>query len=259
MTAPHPKTFRDLAPQSWRFHRHTSRWMFNLINPGADEIPEPGAEFPAAPFTKLPPPGRLDTRMHDAIAARTSCRDFDSAALSAGQLSAILHYSFGTLSDRQLGNLEVTQRPCPSPGGLYPLETYVIARRVDGVEPGVHHYHSQTHSLALMREGIPPIAFESYLFMGQDYAANAAATLVLTFCPSRSLKKYADRGYRYALIEAGHVGQNIALATAALDLGCCPLGGFLDVELGQYLKVDPEREFPLYALAVGPKATRQMP
>ena len=133
-------------------------------------------------------------------------------------------------------------------------EIYVIARNVAGVAPAVHHYHSQTHSLALLREGIAPPAFESYLFMGQRYAVDAAATLVLAFMPSRSLKKYADRGYRYALIEAGHVGQNVALAAAALGLGCCSIGGFLDVELGQFLTLDPERAFPVYALAVGPKA-----
>lgn len=254
MTAPHLKTFRDLAPQSWTFHRHTSRWMFNLINPGADEIPEPGAEFPAAPFTPLPAPEPLPGGLQAAVAARESCREFAAAELSAGQLSAILHASFGTLGERLLGNLAVTQRPCPSPGGLYPLEIYVIARNVAGVAPAVHHYHSQTHGLALLREGIAPPAFESYLFMGQRYAVDAAATLVLAFMPSRSLKKYADRGYRYALIEAGHVGQNVALAAAALGLGCCSIGGFLDVELGQFLTLDPERAFPVYALAVGPKA-----
>lgn len=253
MTAPHLRTFRDLAPQTWTFHRHTSRWMFNLINPDADEIPEPGGEYPAAPFTPLPNPEPLHAKLQDAIVARVSCREFSTTELTAGQLSAILHYSFGTLGDRLLGNLGVTQRPCPSPGGLYPLEIYVVARRVADVAPAVHHYHSQTHGLATLREGIAPKAFESYLFMGQRYAVDAAATLVLTFAPSRSLKKYADRGYRYALIEAGHVGQNIALAAETLGLGCCSIGGFLDVELGQFLKLDPEREFPIYALAVGPR------
>lgn len=253
MTAPHLKPFRDLAPQSWTFHRHTSRWMFNLINPGADEIPEPGAEFPSAPFTPLPPPEPLAMGLQDAIAARESCREFAATALTASQLSALLHHSFGTLHERLLGNLAVTQRPCPSPGGLYPLEIYVVARQVSDIAPAVHHYHSQTHGLAQLREGIAPKAFENYLFMGQPYAVEAAATLVLTCVPSRSFKKYADRGYRYALIEAGHVGQNVALAAAALGLGCCSIGGFLDIELGQFLKLDPEREFPVYALAVGPK------
>lgn len=254
MTAPHLKAFRNLAPQSWAFHRHTSRWMFNLINPSADEIPEPGAEFPAAPFTQLPPPAPLCENLPDVFAARESCREFAAEELTMSQLSAVLQYSFGTLGERLLGNLAVTHRPCPSPGGLYPLEIYVVARNVAGVTPAVHHYHSQTHGLALLREGIAPKAFESYLFMGQPYAVEAGATLVLTFAPSRSLKKYADRGYRYALIEAGHVGQSVALVSAALGIGCCSIGGFLDVELGQLLKLDSEREFPIYALAVGSKA-----
>ena len=253
MTAPYPRAFRDLAPQSWTFHRHTSRWMFNLVNPGADEIPEPGAEYPAAPFTRLPSGAPLETALDASIAARQSCRDFSAEPLLAEHLSAILHQSFGSLDERLMGNLAIIQRPCPSPGGLYPLEIYVIARRVSGVAPAVHHYHSQTHGLAMLREGCAPSAFENYLFMGQPYAVAAAATLVLTFVPSRSLKKYADRGYRYALIEAGHVGQNIALSAAALGLGCCSIGGFLDIELGQFLKLDPEREMPVYALAIGPR------
>ena len=67
----------------------------------------------------------------------------------------------------------------------------------------------------------------------------------------RSLKKYRDRGYRYALIEAGHIGQNIGLACAAVGLGSCAIGGFLDIELAQLLKLDVELELPVYALTVG--------
>jgi SagB-type dehydrogenase family enzyme len=97
----------------------------------------------------------------------------------------------------------------------------------------------------------------TYLFMGQPCVADAAAVLVLSAVAARSLGKYGDRGYRYLLLEAGHVGQNIALTAAGLDLGALALGGFHDDELAALLAIDPEHEVPLLAVAVGvPAAPR---
>jgi SagB-type dehydrogenase family enzyme len=139
----------------------------------------------------------------------------------------------------------------PSGGGLYPLEQYVIARRIGGLAPGIYHYNVPGHFLECVSEGSMPAKVLSDTFMAQPYVGQSAFVLVLTAVFARSLWKYRDRGYRYMLFEAGHVAQNSNLVAAALGLGALNLGGFFDADLVAYLKLDIEEEAPLYAVAFG--------
>lgn len=250
-------TLRSHAAAAWTFHRASSRWPFNMLSPDVDESPEPGKEDPALEYLPLDEPMPLVTGLGAAIAARHSCREFSAAAVTKGDLGVLLHHALGVVGTTTYASMELARRPCPSPGGLYPLELYFVARRVAGLSEGIYHYHAQSHSVGRVAPTIPGTRAHSYLFMDQPYAAQGAANLVITCVFDRSLKKYRDRGYRYALIEAGHVGQNIALACASLGLGCCPLGGFFDTELGSLLQLDPELEAPLYALTIGRPAAKE--
>ena len=71
----------------------------------------------------------------------------------------------------------------------------------------------------------------------------------------RSRFKYGARAYRFALMEAGHVGQNLLLAAAALGLDAVPLGGFYDRNVDAFLGVDGIYEASLYLVPVGYGAT----
>mgnify|MGYP000559029437 CR=1 FL=1 len=55
-----------------------------------------------------------------------------------------------------------------------------------------------------------------------------AAIIFITAIVERSMWKYEDRGYRYILLEAGHVAQNLNLCATAMNLGSLNLGGFFD-------------------------------
>jgi SagB-type dehydrogenase family enzyme len=243
--------FRDAQPLAWLYHRNTCRWLFNTIETD-DELyaPAPGKEYPAAPAVGLsgataPPP------LLALLEERASCRAFRANPLPLERLGALLHASYGTVGVSQFGALEFVDRTVPSGGALYPLELYVVVRAVDGVDPGVYHYLPVANLLEQLRDTEVPRRLMTYLFMGQPYVADAAAVIVTTAVPSRSLRKYGDRGYRYLLFEAGHVAQNINLAATALGLGSCNLGGFFDDELAGLLTLDVEHELPVYATAVG--------
>jgi SagB-type dehydrogenase family enzyme len=60
--------------------------------------------------------------------------------------------------------------------------------------------------------------------------------------------------YRLALVEAGHVAQNVCLVATGLGLGVCPLAGYVDDALNDLLGLDGVDETVVYALAVGPRA-----
>jgi SagB-type dehydrogenase family enzyme len=79
----------------------------------------------------------------------------------------------------------------------------------------------------------------------------AAMVFVLTGIALKSRLKYGERGYRFMLLEAGHIAQNLLLTANALGLGALPIGGFVDDELDRLLDVDGVEETSLYLVAVG--------
>jgi SagB-type dehydrogenase family enzyme len=160
---------------------------------------------------------------------------------------------FGSLLGGAFG-AKANERPFPSAGGRYPLELYALVYQVAGLSEGVYHYQPAAHALELL--GAPPSAETlPSVFLEQPYLSRVGALIILTAVPSRILYRYGERGYRYLMIEAGHVGQNFALLSAALNLGCLSLGGFFDDDISSSLGLHPEYEVPVYALAVGTPAT----
>jgi SagB-type dehydrogenase family enzyme len=245
-------TFRERHPVAWEYHRNTQRRRRGgTLPPVVDEHPDPPKELPLAPYVALREPEPVPMLLGDAVARRLSCRRFSSNATAAASLSTILWNAYAFRTSLPLGAIEFRERPVPSAGALYPLELYVVARRVQDVESGVYHYAPVTHGLELVRDVAVPPGLLTELFMGQHYVEGASAVLVIACEPERSLKKYGDRGYRYVLLEAGHVAQNVNLTAAALGLGSYNVGGFFDDELARLLMVDEDHEVPLYAIAVG--------
>ena len=79
----------------------------------------------------------------------------------------------------------------------------------------------------------------------------ASALVVVTAVFSRSRFKYGQRGYRFALLEAGHVVQNAVLAATELGLPALPLGGFYDRLLDGIVGADSLDEATVHALVLG--------
>lgn len=244
-------SFADEHPLSWTFHRATSRWAFNSLAPSDDCVPTPGREDPSRRWLALPRALPPAASLAAALAERRSCRDFSTRDLTLADMASLCALGFGIKGYSRLGAHELPERTFPSGGGLYPLELSLLVRAVAGCDPGVYHYVPVTHGLEHVRDGALPRDLLQYLFMGQPYAADAAVVFVLSAVFDRNLRKYGARGYRYLLMEAGHVGQNLSLLAAGMGLGACCLGGFFDVELSSLLRLDLAEEGAVYAIAVG--------
>jgi SagB-type dehydrogenase family enzyme len=244
--------FRAEHPLAWTYHRNTMRWPFNWLEPPEHASPEPPfKEYFDVPVVPLPEPALPEISLQRAIDLRLSCRRFTGAPLALPKLATVLKTAYGVQGVTLSRDMELLERPVPSGGGLYPLEIYLLVLHVEGVEPGVYHYAALHHTLEQIQPGRLPRPALSALFMDQPYITGAAVILVLAAVVERSMWKYADRGYRYILFEAGHVAQNVNLVSCALELGSLNLGGFFDADLASLLRVDLEAEIPLYGVAVG--------
>src|SRR5262249_44812094 len=147
-------------------------------------------------------------------------------------------------------------RAVASGGALYPLELYVAAFNVDGLQPGVYHYGIETAHLDVVRAGDPREALKGVVnFSGIDID-RAALAIVIAAAFQRTTIKYLDRGYRMILMEAGEVAQNFCLLAASMNLGVCLLGGFQDDHLSEILDIDGVEEAPLVAMVAGRLPTR---
>ncbi|HET6988741.1 MAG TPA: SagB/ThcOx family dehydrogenase [Kribbella sp.] len=245
-----PTTFRNDHPLAWTYHRGTAR-MQPETSQATSPRPGPGREDPTAPWIRLPPGVPVRASLTDVVRERLSCRAFRDQPVHLAELATLLRIGYGVTGVTEDGPLYVVDRVVPSAGGLYPLELSVLVRSVEGLASGIYHYVPFADGLEqICAEAVPP-ALVSSLFLGQPWAAEAAVVLVMSAVCERSLSRYGDRGYRYLLLEAGQLAQNLVLTATGLRLGAVNLGGFLDDELAGLLRLDTESEIVLYGTAVG--------
>ena len=195
-------------------------------------------ELPAAGL----PPKPLD----EVVAARRSRRSFRDQPVSLEQLSILLQMGYGVTGR---GPGEVRFRSVPSGGALYPLDIYVAAAAVTELDARLHHFDPLRACLEVLgpvgRSQLEPLT----PYPNVVAASSAVVFITATFWRSRF--KYGQRGYRFALLEAGHVAQNLLLAATALGLASVPLGGFFDRQVNELLEVDGLHEAALYLIPVG--------
>jgi SagB-type dehydrogenase family enzyme len=202
------------------------------------------------PRVRLPSPPALDVPLGECLSRRRSVRAFSAAPLTAVELAIVLHAAYGVTERAETESGTFALRTVPSGGALYPLELYVLAARVESVEAGLYHLDSIGAELERL-PAADPAARLAAATVDPDLCARSAATVVVTAMFWRSRFKYGLRGYRFALLEAGHLMQNLLLAATALGLGALPVGGFFDRRVDELLGVDGVNESVLYAVHLG--------
>lgn len=211
-----------------------------------------GGEEPsrAAEPVRLPEPEReARASLWEALRSRRSVRSYKKEPLLLGRLSTLLWASGGESGRRQGG---FRFRTAPSAGALYPIETYLAARTVEDLAPGLYRYLVPAHALELLRRG--EVSGElAEAALGQEMVREAAACFVWTGVVRRTTGKYRERGYRYIYMEAGIACENLHLAATALGLGACAVGAFRDDAVERVLGIDGEDEIALLLASVGPR------
>ncbi len=232
-----------------RFQQETKYHRERLGEDRSDRIPRPSLykEYPGARKIRLPPPGTpVLSSFAEMLSRRRSVREYSARPLHLEEISFLLWASSG-IQRREEGH---AFRTVPSAGALYPIDTYVIAHRVEGIGPGVYHYGVRDHHL----EEVAPGDFRADLTRAalfQEFCSEAGAAFVWTAIFSRAKWKYRQRAYRYVYLDAGHIAQNLALAAVGLGLGTCQVAAFFDDEMNALLGVDGVEESVIYLSAVG--------
>jgi SagB-type dehydrogenase family enzyme len=176
------------------------------------------------------------------LARRRSARELDPSALTLAQIGQLAWAAQGISGPGGL-------RTAPSAGALYPLELYLAAGAVQGLEPGIYRYLPRGHALARVARGDVRSAL-ARAALGQGWLARAPAVFVFGGVHERTAVKYGTRAARYVHMEAGHAGQNLFLQANALGLGSVVVGAFRDEEVSRVMGFAPAVK-PLSLMPVG--------
>jgi SagB-type dehydrogenase family enzyme len=200
---------------------------------------------------QLPEPSRRGSiSLEEAIGRRESVRDFKDEPLTLPEVSQLLWACAG----RRVDGVSGASRVFPSAGGVYPLEVYLVAGRVEQVPPGVYRYRWKEHALELFKEGDVRRELAQGA-IGQGFIMEAPASIVIAAVYERAERAYGERGrVRYIHMDAGHSSENVYLQASAIGLGTVAVGAFIDERVKKALGLD--REEPLYIMPVGRPAGR---
>jgi SagB-type dehydrogenase family enzyme len=125
-----------------------------------------------------------------------------------------------------------------------------VAERVRGLAAGVYYYAVEEHELIAVRSG-SRLQEVAGAVMEPGMIEGAAAAILLSNVFERYSWNYANRGYRYALIDSGHIGENLRLAARSAGLGWTQAWRFEDDALNALLEVDGRGEAVCAVHAVG--------
>lgn len=183
------------------------------------------------------------------LLSRRSALSFKNQELTLKELSILLKYGYGITFESSAPE-KPNLRAIPSAGALYPLDLYFYVAHVKGLQKGLYYYNTVHHHLSLLKPGNFRSEIEA-INANPRIVEGASVIFFITAFFERSTFKYDNRGYRFSLIEAGHLAQNLNLIATDLGLGVLNIGGFYDRRADDFLSIDGLRQSTLYMTNVG--------
>ena len=121
---------------------------------------------------------------------------------------------------------------------------------MEEIEKGIYHYNIKNHFLEEIKLGDFGDNL-AHAALNQNMCATSSVVFIWTAIFERSKWKYSQRAYRYIYLDAGHIGQNLALAATNISCGSCHVGAFFDDEINLILGIDGVEESAIYLSVVG--------
>lgn len=219
--------------------------------------PQPAIER-GAPGAAIALPAPSSDALDDVLLRRYTGRNFDTAAQVPLALAArLLQRTFGAQDRRMMApGAYVLKKTSPSAGGLHPCEAYVLAQRIDGVAPGLYHYHAVDHVLepvqALGAEAARQLAMVAVA--DQQWFADAPFMVILAARAVRNFWKYRNhaKAHRALLLDAGHLSQTFYLLATEAGMAGFVTAAINEVELEQALGLDPLADLVVAVCGCGP-------
>ena len=140
-----------------------------------------------------------------------------------------------------------------SSSGRNPYEASVsvgfLNGQVEGMEPGFYLLEREKQATGLVAPG-SYVERMADICLDQAWLANAGIHFLFLADLNLLERTWGPRGYRYAMMTAGRLGQRLYIEATAMGLGCCGIGALYDEEARDLLGLNESSRL-LYLVAVG--------
>ncbi len=126
----------------------------------------------------------------------------------------------------------------------------VLIADVESIAPGFYMIEACNNALRLVRPGLLTEEM-AHICLDQEWLRGCSTHFVFLSNLEETEKAFGARGYRYAMLEAGRLGQRLYLAAESIRYGCCGIGAFYDKEAKDLLNLRSGSRL-LYLVALGP-------
>ena len=185
----------------------------------------------------LPPPKTTGAvSLEQLLAKRRSVREFSGKNLDYTQIGQLAWAGQG-ITDPATG-----YRTAPSAGALYPITLYFAT------SDGLFSYDPKQH--ALEEISATDVRRRLATAAAQNEIADAPCDIIIAGDVGKLRPKYAQKARRFAMLEAGHIAQNILLEAVSLQLAAVPIGAFEAKNVATVCNLPPALE-PFYIICVG--------
>ncbi len=196
------------------------------------------------------------TRYHSVLqtfANRRSIRHFTEEAVTREQLAQFLALTYP--AEVTQPDYQPTRQPhtnfAPWNGHVTLCKVVAIALNVAGLTQGAYLYDEYAQTLRPLRHEIPQSRLEEAVFQAEFLKAPVLFLYVGSFADA--LTNYGERGYRYLLLEAGLLLQQMYLAAAYMGLGGCTTGSIIQRKFDRWFGFDSYNAVSLQMFVIGHK------
>jgi SagB-type dehydrogenase family enzyme len=171
--------------------------------------------------------------------------------LDLKELAELLFFSAGLTRKYRFGSELHYMRAASATGALYPIELYVIAGDVGGLEAGVYHFDPLGFQLSRIRKG----DYRAELAAVSNHSVAAApATIAFTSLAWKNAWKYQARSYRHWFWDGGVIAANLLSVSVSIGLPTKMVEGFVDQTVNELLGLQDGKEAAILLSPVGSRS-----
>ena len=129
-------------------------------------------------------------------------------------------------------SMRMRESPCtnsrtvPSGGARHSFETYLLVDRIADLARGLYRYLPLEHKLYFLSSLDNFAEKVSEGCREQKFVGNAAVVFAWTTIPYRAEWRYDVIAHKMIAIDAGHLCQNLYLASESIGAGTCAIGAY---------------------------------
>lgn len=139
------------------------------------------------------------------------------------------------------------KRTAPSARSVYPITVFAFVKNVTGLTPGFYEYLPGTNSLGKTAVTDPKALDNTGV---EATVLPAPVTFFLMADYGKGYQMLKDGAREGAILEVGHIGENMYLETESLHMATVVTEGFDAVKLQAALQYDPALH-PVYVVPFG--------